>query len=58
MEIQPSKVATRTFNPIRSIVDSLNVSPNPSKELLSLALGDPTVFGNFSLAAEYDQFKM
>ena len=48
-EISASKVANRTFNPIRSIVDSLHVNPNPEKRFISLALGDPTVSGNFQL---------
>ncbi|KAI8925783.1 pyridoxal phosphate-dependent transferase [Entophlyctis helioformis] len=47
--IQPSTVAMRTRNPIRSIVDNLRVNPNPSKSFVSLALGDPTTFGNFKL---------
>jgi tyrosine aminotransferase len=49
-EIPVSKVSSRTFNPIRSIVDSLHVNPNPNKKFISLALGDPTVSGNFKLA--------
>ena len=48
-DIPASKVASRTFNPIRSIVDSLHVNPNPNKAFISLALGDPTVSGNFKL---------
>jgi tyrosine aminotransferase len=47
--IAPSKVSLRTKNPIRSIVDHLKSTPNPDKEFISLALGDPTVFGNFKL---------
>jgi tyrosine aminotransferase len=49
-EIPASKVSLQTFNPIRSIVDSLHVNPNPNKKFISLALGDPTVSGNFKLA--------
>lgn len=49
LEITASKVSSRTFNPIRSIVDSLQVNPNPDKKFISLALGDPTVSGNFKL---------
>jgi tyrosine aminotransferase len=43
-----SIVSQRTVNPIRRIVDNLQVKPNPDKPVISLALGDPTVFGNLS----------
>ena len=49
MDIPASTVSLSTRNPIRAIVDSLKVVPNPNKEFISLALGDPTVFGNFKL---------
>jgi tyrosine aminotransferase len=52
-EIKASKVSLRTRNPIRAIVDSLKVQPHPDKEFISLALGDPTTFGNFKLDASY-----
>ena len=48
-KVPASTVSSRTFNPIRSIVDSLHVEPNPNKKFISLALGDPTVSGNFKL---------
>lgn len=51
--IQSSTVACRTRNPIRAIVDSLRVEPNPSKDFVSLALGDPTTGGNFKLHQRY-----
>ncbi|TPX60911.1 tyrosine transaminase [Powellomyces hirtus] len=47
--IKSSVVSMRTRNPIRAIVDNLKVKPNPEKEFISLALGDPTTFGNFNL---------
>ncbi|RKP27179.1 tyrosine aminotransferase [Syncephalis pseudoplumigaleata] len=46
--IHASVVSKRTVNPIRRIVDNLNVVPNAAKPVISLALGDPTVFGNLS----------
>ncbi|RKP07642.1 tyrosine aminotransferase [Thamnocephalis sphaerospora] len=46
--IAASRVSRRTVNPIRRIVDNLRVEPNPEKPVISLALGDPTVFGNLS----------
>jgi tyrosine aminotransferase len=49
MELLPSVVAARTRNPIRQIVDNLKVHPNPEKEFISLALGDPTTFGNLKI---------
>ncbi|ORZ34401.1 tyrosine aminotransferase [Catenaria anguillulae PL171] len=39
----------RTSNPIRAIVDNMKIAPNPAKPVISLALGDPTVFGNFNV---------
>jgi tyrosine aminotransferase len=48
-EIKASTVSMRTRNPIRQIVDNLKVVPNPDKKFLSLALGDPTTFGNFKV---------
>ncbi|KAI8899183.1 pyridoxal phosphate-dependent transferase [Globomyces pollinis-pini] len=47
--IKASDVAKRTRNPIRQIVDNLKVNPNPEKPFISLALGDPTVFGNLKI---------
>jgi tyrosine aminotransferase len=48
-KIKASKVSLRTRNPIRQIVDNLKVNPNPSKTFISLALGDPTTFGNLKI---------
>ncbi|KAJ2001496.1 hypothetical protein GGI04_003711 [Coemansia thaxteri] len=48
--IPTSDVARRTFNPIRDILTRPVrplASPQSSKDLLSLSIGDPTVFGNF-----------
>lgn len=52
MKVQSSSVAKRTTNPIRNIVDASKVIPNPDLEILSLSLGDPTVFGNLQTAVE------
>ena len=43
-----SKMAERTMNPIRRIVDQLDVTPNPEKAMIPLSIGDPTTFGNFN----------
>ncbi|ORX74674.1 hypothetical protein DL89DRAFT_264488 [Linderina pennispora] len=48
--IASSDVSRRTFNPIRDVltrpVQPLS-TPKSTKEMLSLSIGDPTVFGNF-----------
>lgn len=43
--IAVSQKAGRTFNPIRAIVDSLQPPKEHSKQLLNLALGDPSAHG-------------
>lgn len=49
--------ALRTTNPIRAIVDNLKSPPNPNKEVISLSIGDPTLFGNFQPPTEIiDEF--
>ncbi|KAG0232779.1 hypothetical protein BGW42_007939 [Actinomortierella wolfii] len=48
-KVPASIVAKRTSNPIRAIVDHIKVKPNPEKSMISLALGDPTLFGNFKI---------
>uniref|UniRef100_A0A0K2SYQ4 Tyrosine aminotransferase n=2 Tax=Lepeophtheirus salmonis TaxID=72036 RepID=A0A0K2SYQ4_LEPSM len=45
-KIQESDFAKNTFNPIRSLLKTLKGNANPSKDLIDLSLGDPTVFGN------------
>ncbi|CAN7992065.1 unnamed protein product [Ixodes hexagonus] len=42
----PSRFATNTYNPIRGFVEDAGLTPNPEKTLISLSIGDPTVFGN------------
>jgi tyrosine aminotransferase len=34
-----------TENPIRKIVDTMAIAPNPNKSLIRLHLGDPTLTG-------------
>lgn len=50
--VRPSKIAANTVNPIRSIVDNLHINPNPEKQVISLSIGDPTVFGNLKPCEE------
>ncbi|KAH3772763.1 tyrosine aminotransferase-like isoform X2 [Dreissena polymorpha] len=51
-KVEASDIARNTFNPIRSIVDGMKLSPNPAKEMIALSIGDPTVFGNLSVPEE------
>ncbi|XP_023942075.2 tyrosine aminotransferase [Bicyclus anynana] len=47
-EVRASTLARKTTNPIRQIVEHLQVEPNPEKELIALSIGDPTTFGNLN----------
>ncbi|GAB5368701.1 hypothetical protein AAMO2058_001342300 [Amorphochlora amoebiformis] len=47
--VPASERSKRTVNPIRVIVDSLQIPQNTPKPLLKLSLGDPTVFGNMDV---------
>jgi tyrosine aminotransferase len=47
-KLEMSDFARRTLNPHRIMVESSKVKPNPNKEVITLQLGDPTIFGNFS----------
>ncbi|XP_075440029.1 tyrosine aminotransferase [Ascaphus truei] len=44
--VRASETSKRTFNPIRAIVDTMTATPNPTKPMIALSIGDPTVFGN------------
>ena len=44
--VSASTMAKKTLNPIRRIVDGMKLTPNPELEMISLSIGDPTVFGN------------
>ncbi|CAH1780455.1 unnamed protein product [Owenia fusiformis] len=50
--IPATRIAKNTHNPIRKIVDGMKLTPNPSKQMIALSIGDPTVFGNHPLATE------
>ncbi|EDL92523.1 tyrosine aminotransferase, isoform CRA_d [Rattus norvegicus] len=51
-DVRPSDMSNKTFNPIRAIVDNMKVQPNPNKTVISLSIGDPTVFGNLPGCSE------
>lgn len=38
--VEASDIARNTHNPIRSIVESLVVEPNPAKSVISLSIGE------------------
>ena len=44
--VTASIVAKNTFNPIRDLLETMTIVPNPEKKMISLSIGDPTVFGN------------
>lgn len=50
--IPKSIVAHQTTNPIRNITDSMKTAPNPSKPIINLGLGDPTIYGNLNPAPQ------
>jgi len=43
-------MSKNTFNPIRNILETMTLTPNPEKKMISLSIGDPTVFGNLKPA--------
>ncbi|KAK3603784.1 hypothetical protein CHS0354_042788 [Potamilus streckersoni] len=53
--VPSSQFAKNTFNPIRSIVDGMKLTPNPEKDMIALSIGDPTVFGNMTLPDEAEE---
>lgn len=48
-EVPASKMSHQTFNPIRNIVDTMKLTPNPEKEMIALSIG--------KLYISYRQFK-
>jgi len=44
--VQASCGALNTSNPIREIIETMNLAENPNKKLIPLSIGDPTIFGN------------
>lgn len=47
-----SEYASKSINPLRKMKFEQTVEPNPSKSVITLQIGDPTVFGNFPPAKE------
>ena len=46
--VSASSLAKNTFNPIRNILETMNIQPHPDKPMISLSIGDPTIFGNLN----------
>lgn len=38
-DVRPSGMASNTVNPIRAIVDSMQLRPNPDKPMIALSIG-------------------
>ncbi|XP_044753018.1 tyrosine aminotransferase [Coccinella septempunctata] len=51
-KVEVSSTAKNTRNFIREIVDNIKIEPNPQKQLISLSIGDPTVYGNLKTSNE------
>ena len=49
--VNASNLAKNTFNPIRNILETMNIQPHPDKPMNSLSIGDPTTFGNLNPAS-------
>lgn len=50
--VRASHRSMRTINPIRNLVQNIDVQPNPDKELIKLSVGDPTLYGNLKVNME------
>lgn len=44
--VSASLGAKNTTNPIREIIETMNLVENPNKKVIPLSIGDPTIFGN------------
>lgn len=50
--VQASWGALNTVNPIREIIETMNLAENPNKKVIPLSIGDPTIFGNLKPCKE------
>lgn len=50
--VQASDGAMNTSNPIREIIEGMNLAKNPDKQTIPLSIGDPTIFGNLKPCKE------
>lgn len=51
-KVQASPQAMNTSNPIREIIETMNLAENPNKKVIPLSIGDPTIFGNLKPCPE------
>lgn len=50
--VKASDFAKGTLNPIRAVVENMKLAPNPEKKMISLSIGDPTIFGHLKPCEE------
>ncbi|KAG8196442.1 hypothetical protein JTE90_012267 [Oedothorax gibbosus] len=50
--VRASGFAKGTVNPIRMVIENMNLAPNPEKKMISLSIGDPTVAGHLKPCEE------
>lgn len=53
--VPASEMALQFKNSIRDLVQGSKLRPNPAKKLITLSVGDPTIFGNLRIAEETKQ---
>ena len=53
--VPASEMALSFKNSIRDLVQGTQLRPNPAKPLITLSVGDPTIFGNLKIAKETKQ---
>ena len=44
--IESSEYAKNTLNPIRRLIEQMNLQPNPNKPMIALSIGDPTILSD------------
>uniref|UniRef100_A0A6G1SJ96 Tyrosine aminotransferase n=1 Tax=Aceria tosichella TaxID=561515 RepID=A0A6G1SJ96_9ACAR len=50
--VMASEGSMNTTNPIREIIETMNLAENPNKKVIPLSIGDPTIFGNLKPCPE------
>ena len=51
-KVHASDGSLNTSNPIREIIETMNLAENPNKKVIPLSIGDPTIFGNLKPCKE------
>lgn len=51
-KVKASDGALNTSNPIREIIETMNLAENPDKKVIPLSIGDPTIFSNLKPCKE------